>query len=934
MNSSPPDTVGPYLLEEVVGSGGMGKVYRAYDRRLDRHVAVKQLRPGREDDPKARKRLRREARAAAALGHPAIVQVFDLVEAEAGDWIVMELVDGSSLAHRLRGGPLGVREVLELAQDLADGLAYAHAQGFVHRDFKTENVMVNALGRPKILDFGLAKRTVPIRDDSSLTLEGAVLGTLRAMSPEQAKGYEVDARSDLFSFGTLLYECLTATSPFKGHNSLETLNRVCTYRQQGVRCLNPEVPQDLSHLVDQLLEKLPEHRPQDARKVADALRAIDRRLESGTPADATSVSDERETVDYGPTVESASDSIQFGRTRGRLRFWVPAAAALAAALFLPQVKQLLVSEPKADPTPTPVAMRPEPAPVRQSSELIRLVVLPFESLGPQDTAYFASGITEEISRRLALVSGLGIISRTSAARYAGADMDVRQIGRELDVEYVLEGTVTWPPPESGSAELRISPRLIRVAEDIQIWTDVFTRPFEDVLQVQSEIAGAVAAELDLTLQNTQRKALEAQGTQVPAAYNAYLRGLYHRNQPQYTRTDMLKAVRMFAHAAQKDNSFVEAYVELSRGHCVLYFNNDPTEKRRSDAESALRRAQSLGADLPSVRIASAYFKYHVQNDFEGAIEEFQAAARYLPHDAEVLAGIGRVMVRQGMFDEAGQKLAESFSLDRANATLAHSIGEIYLGMRDHVTADHWLGVSLELAPDFTQALGERALSRLSSHGCPIPAPGTVPCSTESARQILVDSPVRDDPDLYRYWLFLDLYDATLSSSEEALELYTRVVARMRDYPNRPRGPGDGCLYFWYEALALERLGQRQEALDLVRDCRDEMQEIVASRPNAEAQLGRLGIAFAYLGQQEEALAYGELGVDAGSGDRFTGVRNFEYLAIIQVFLGQYESAIANLEQLVETPYRNPIDLTRLHLDPIWDPLRGVARFQRLFSKND
>ncbi|MEM7354830.1 MAG: protein kinase [Acidobacteriota bacterium] len=278
-----PETLGPYRLEALIGSGGMGEVYRAYDERLDRRVAVKHIRPDRGADPTVRQRLRREARAAAALAHPAIVQIFDILDTEDGEWIVMEHVDGSTLRELTHERPLEIPRALVIGQAVADGLAFAHNHGVIHRDLKTENVMLTHAGdRPKILDFGLAKRLSGSGSvDGTLTATGVTLGTCRAMSPEQAQGYEVDARSDLFAFGTLLYECLTGISPFADPSHVITLNRVCTHQQRPVASLRAELPAALSRLVDRLLEKLPEHRPDSAEEVAGELGALLQRGQGG-----------------------------------------------------------------------------------------------------------------------------------------------------------------------------------------------------------------------------------------------------------------------------------------------------------------------------------------------------------------------------------------------------------------------------------------------------------------------------------------------------------------------------------------------------------------------------------------------------------------------------------------------------------------------------
>ncbi len=267
-----PRTIGPYALERRLGAGGMGEVFQAYDRRLDRRVAVKLIRPAQAEDETARERFHREARAAAGLSHPAIVQIFDLLEVDSCEAIVMELVDGESVARRLARGPLPVAEAVRLGGEIARGLAAAHERGLLHRDLKPENVMITSAGHAKILDFGLAKRLEGA--EGSLTQDHRVVGTFKAMSPEQASGLALDARSDLFSLGILLYEMLSGRLPFAGASALETMTRICTHAQTPLLELDPAIPPPLSHLVDRLLAKDRAHRPQTAREVSAALEAL------------------------------------------------------------------------------------------------------------------------------------------------------------------------------------------------------------------------------------------------------------------------------------------------------------------------------------------------------------------------------------------------------------------------------------------------------------------------------------------------------------------------------------------------------------------------------------------------------------------------------------------------------------------------------------
>ncbi|MEM1178598.1 MAG: protein kinase [Acidobacteriota bacterium] len=270
-----PETVGPYRIVGRLGVGGMGAVYKAYDERLRRQVAIKHILPELGDD-RTRHRLRREAQAAAGLSHPSIVQIFDIFEFDGVDWIVMELIDGVTLHSLVEEGRLGLGEAVSLAREISEGLAEAHRKGIVHRDLKTENIMVTRSLHAKILDFGLAKQMRLDATEATLTGLGQVLGTGRAMSPEQAMGEDVDTRSDLFSLGTLIFETVTRRSPFSGTSVYNTLTRVCSAPHESARKINRRVPDQLSNLIDRLLEKNPEHRPQSAREVVVELRLIEK----------------------------------------------------------------------------------------------------------------------------------------------------------------------------------------------------------------------------------------------------------------------------------------------------------------------------------------------------------------------------------------------------------------------------------------------------------------------------------------------------------------------------------------------------------------------------------------------------------------------------------------------------------------------------------
>ncbi len=333
----PPERVGPYRIEDRLGRGGMGEVYRALDERLGRRVAIKQILPEAAGSRKAWERLRREARTVASLNHPSIVQIFDVIEERGGDWIVMELVEGTTLRRLIREGELDLGQALQLAREIAEGLAEAHGKGVVHRDLKTENVMITEAGRAKILDFGLAKRMVwQEDDDQSLSVKGAILGTGRAMSPEQAMGGEIDHRSDLFSLGSLFFELFTGQPPFRGSSFIYTLAQVCTYEPPLLAELNPEVPDELSALTEGLLAKNPDHRPQSASEVVATLATIvgSTVFEPGGPSLFDS-------VDLEPLKRTSAPSAEPGHSRQAYLSRAPGSRATTAGFF---VKTLLAVE--------------------------------------------------------------------------------------------------------------------------------------------------------------------------------------------------------------------------------------------------------------------------------------------------------------------------------------------------------------------------------------------------------------------------------------------------------------------------------------------------------------------------------------------------------------------------------------------------------------
>jgi len=427
--------VGPYQITGPLGAGGMGVVYEAWDERLERSVAIKRVTPdptGAPADPRRRERLRREARAAGRLSHPAIVQIYDVVETDEADWIVLERVEGPTLAELLRQGPLPLARLLPLAREIAEGLAEAHDRGILHRDLKSENVVVTRSGHAKILDFGLAKRfwPAPSGEGDALSRDGEIAGTPRAMSPEQANGEALDPRSDLFSLGTLLYEAVTGVSPFQAATPVETLHRVCTHQPPPAAELNPAVPRPLSELIRELLEKDRERRPGDGHQVADRLAALQESRGSGARLAAGPFALEP-TISAIPPAATSPRRAWTRRTAGGLALLLLVAAGLAWALRLRPREPLYVAvaEPQVQaaagggPETALAAAALRAALLRDLSGLDRVAVLTPEPGGATAPRALARQLAadEVLVTRLDCPSQAGRVCRVSLSRQQTAD---------------------------------------------------------------------------------------------------------------------------------------------------------------------------------------------------------------------------------------------------------------------------------------------------------------------------------------------------------------------------------------------------------------------------------------------------------------------------------------------------------------------------------
>ncbi|MHC4535865.1 MAG: protein kinase domain-containing protein [Planctomycetota bacterium] len=429
--------VGSFEIVEIIGRGGMGVVYLAHDTRLDRSVAVKSIPTELQASSTAHKR---EAKLLASLNHPNIAVIHEIIEQDEGTgYLILEYIPGQTLAQRIAHKPLKLEEALSIGQQVAEAVSAAHDKDVIHRDLKPGNIKITPDGRVKVLDFGLAKASVSEDKnvENNVTQPGRVMGTPAYMSPEQARGKDTDHRTDIWSFGCIMYEMLTGRLPFEGETATDTLARIIEHEPDW-EVLPQETPTNIRTLLRRCLEKKPQRRLRD---IGDA--SIEIRETLNIPVTAPPVT----------TPSSISLKPQI-TTRHKL---LTAATIVVAAfvIVMTVIAVQLVSKKEVPP----------------SLKEIRLVVLPFENLGSTEDEYFADGISEEIISRLSAIHTLGVISRTSAIKYKNSNKDIKEIGEELDVEYVLEGTVRWERPSEGPSRVRVTPQLIRVSDDTNLWSE-------------------------------------------------------------------------------------------------------------------------------------------------------------------------------------------------------------------------------------------------------------------------------------------------------------------------------------------------------------------------------------------------------------------------------------------------------------------------------
>jgi TolB-like protein/tRNA A-37 threonylcarbamoyl transferase component Bud32 len=925
-----------YRVERVVGEGGMATVYLAVDLKHNRKVALKVMRPelaatlGSE-------RFLREVEIAGRLNHPHILPLHDSGEAEGLLYYVMPYIEGESLRERIkREGQLPVEEALRLAREISEALAYAHAQGVVHRDMKPANVLLSA-GHALVADFGIARAV----GGDAITHTGLAIGTPQYMSPEQAMGdRDIDGRTDVYSVGAVLYEMLAGTPPFAGANSQAILTRSLTEPPRAITASRPTISPAINTIVIRALAKAPTERYPNAQAFADALqRGLDQSRQSSGTIEVTSGASPG--LVWG--LFAAASAIAMLLVYSLIKRWgLPAwTLVLAIALFAIGAA-VLVATGRAEKrralgltltgiqnrltfrnaaiggvlammlwalVATTLTLRGAPAGSATASPTgaVRLAVLPFANRGDPADAYFADGIADEMRGKLASLGGFQVTARSSSEQYRQSTKTPQQIGQELNVDYLLSATIRWAKSAGGKDRVQVVPELINVKTGGVAWQQSFDADLTDVFQVQAQIASRLAGALGMALGTQDTEKLTERPTANLAAYDLYLKG---KAITAEDAASLREAIRYFDQAVTLDSTFAEAWARLARVLTRLYAVSAPDPSVATRARDAANRALSLAPQSAAPYTAQSFYALTVLFDAAKAADAAAAGLKIAPNDAELLARAAVVERAQGRYEEALAHLERARRLDPRSLVVVTALQNALVWLRRYPDALAASEAALAIAPGDLSMNQDKAMVYV--------AQGDLAGAREVIRQV---SPTVSPPTLAaffsQYW---DMYWVLEDAQQQ-------VALRLTP------GEFDGVRSSW--ALTVAQVywsrGDKARAVAFADTANVEFSKALRETPD-DAQRNVLhGLALAYLGRKAEAIAAGERSVNLVpiSRDAVSGPYYLHQLARIYMMVGEPDRAIGILEELLRIPYY--LSPGWLRIDPTFGPLKGNPRYDRLLK---
>jgi len=668
------DTLSHYRLVEKLGSGGMGDVYLAEDLVLGRKVALKLLSGKNALERLAVDRFFREARTASALNHPNICTIHEIGEDSGRPFLVMELLEGKTLREAIGDRPLPLDRLLDLAIQIADALATAHARGIVHRDIKPANIFVTTRGEAKVLDFGLAKMVVDRRvpstisdvstafTDDQLTSPGTALGTVAYMSPEQARGEELDARSDLFSFGVVLYEMATGRRAFGGKTTAVVFDEILNRVPLPATRINPEMPRELEHIISKAVEKDRELRYSNAADLLTDLKRLKRDTDSGR------ITDSMTRIAMLPSaLETAKRMPVTRKTMVRVAGAIVAAIAAVAGYF---------------------------AYASRGDQIRSMAVLPFvNATGNADTEYLTDGITETLINSLTQLPDVRVTARSLAFRYRGKDVDPLQAGRDLNVRAVITGRVT-----TRGNMLIVQSDLLDVANGAQLWGGQYNRPMADILAVQEEIATEIFDKLRIRVTGEELQRVVRRHTDDPEAYQLYLKGRYYWNQG--TVDGYKKSIEYLQQAIAKDPKYAVAYAGLADAYLFL---GSFWVEAISEAKAAALRAMQLDPALGEAHVALGHIKLWLDWDWPAAEAEFKRGIELDPNSALAHNEYAMYLAAAGRVGDSLSELSRARELDAGSPIVNTNFGWSLLYARRGQQAVEQFRQTVQLDPNYVSA---------------------------------------------------------------------------------------------------------------------------------------------------------------------------------------------------------------------------------------
>ena len=857
-----------------LGAGAMAITYRARDTVLNTVVALKVIDRKVAQNPGARSRFLREARAAANIRHPNVARVTYYGEQDGECFYAMELVEGETLEARVRReGPMPLAVALNVIEQAARALAAAEACGVVHRDIKPSNVMLEADAsgalRVKLIDYGVAKVMSPQTQSDAEQTQAGFIGTPAFASPEQFAGagqLPVDTRSDIYSLGITLWYLLTGRTPFVGRNMEEIRKRQMSdlplEHLKGLR-----LPGQVIGLLKSMLAPDPKDRPQSAREL---LSAVQRCYERFNP-------------------EARSRRRKAMLASAALTF---AIAAVALGSWLYQRTRVFTPEERS------------------------IAVLPFENLSSdKENAYFAEGIQDEILTRLSKIGDLKVISRTSTQHYQSTPQNLREIAKQLGVAHVLEGSV-----QKSAGTVRVNVQLINALNDSHLWSDTFDRKLTDILPVESEVAKTIADQLRARITGKEQEVIAAKPTDNPQAYDAYLRGLAFTTKTGFTPATSLGAQKYLRQAVQLDPNFALGWALLSYVDASGYLTQSlqPTESLREEARQAAETALKLHPGLGEAVFAKGFYHYACLREYDAAVDYLEQAYRFLPNNSRIPQSLAYVERRRGNWEKSDAYFNDAEKLDPRNVNLLSQHARSYVCLRRFPEALAKLEEILNITPDDIDTLVLKA--RIAQ------AEGDLP----GASAIL--APLRLGAD-YANALETQIYQAILEARPATVITQLKEILAK---PDQALGYYNGELRFWL-GWAQDVAGDHDSARESWSQARGELELFLKEQPENLVLMGDLALTNTALGDKTAAMTLVERAIAMMSieKDALTEARPLDILARVAARTGDSDRAISTLEKLLSIPYEGPLAATPpltpalLRLDPMFEPLRQDPRFQKL-----